>query len=173
MNVDVRFFIYSLALLHLVIAPLHAAEEDSQEHLRGLNFLHMQIDASLDQEVSAMQRLDLSDILELQLRRREIDIRPIILNRPDLSVPTLVLSIDTSDRLKTGEFELVLQVRDRVIIKRNRNEVVATTYELRRSGRAESNEVATIKAVLRDLTADFAEIYRQQNPLLSETGEKE
>lgn len=120
-----------------------------------------------------MERLDLSNIVELHLRRGNIEIRPTIANQLEACVPLLVLSIDTSDRLKTGEFHLILQVRDQVIIKRNKNEVVATTFELRRSGRAETNEVQTIKSVLRHLMEDFVKIYREQNPHLSLKGEKE
>lgn len=168
-----RHLIYILGLLLLTIAPLHSAEKASYEHLHGIHFLYMQIDESLDKEITAMERLDLSDIMELQMRRREIDIRPFITNQPERCVPVVVLSIDTSDRLKTGEFDLVLQLRDRVTIKRNKSEVTATTFELRRTGRADSNEVATIKQVLRELMADFVDAFREQNPLRSKTSEEE
>jgi hypothetical protein len=165
--------IYLLGFLLLAQAQLVFAEDSIHKNLRGLHFLHMQIDESLNQEVTAMERLDLADIMELQLRRGAVDIRPFRADQPEICVPVAVLSIDTSDRLKTGVFELVLQVRDRVIIKRNQSEVVATTFELRRSGRADSNEVESIKAVLRELMADFVDIYREENPLPFKPGEKE
>lgn len=132
----------------------------------------MRIDKTFDDEVTASERLDLSEIMELQLRRGAVSIRPFIANSPESCVPIVVLSIDTSDRLRTGEFDLVLRVQDHVTINRNQTEVVATTFELRRTGRAESDEVETIKRVLRELMAEFVDIYREQNPLRFTTGEK-
>ena len=152
-----------IGLSFLLQAQLRAAEDNS--HLRGIHFLYMQIDESFDDEVTAMERLDLSDIMELQLRRGKIDIRQFIANRPELCIPVVELSIDTSRRLKTGQFDLVLKVRDKVMVNRNQRQAVATTFELRRSGRADSNEVATIKAELRELMAQFVTIFREQNPL--------
>ena len=169
----VRHLIHLIGLVLLTHTQLVFAEESKHESLRGLTFLHMQIGKTFDDEVTRSELLDLNDIMELQLRRGAIDVRPYIANRPELNVPILVLSIDTSERLKTGQFDLVLQVRDRVTINRNKSEVVATTYELRRSGRAESNEVETIKQELREIMAEFVDLYREQNPLRYKIHEKE
>ena len=138
--------------------------EENASHLRGINFLYMNIDSSFATEVTAMERLDLSDIMELQLRRGDIELRSFIANKPELNVPIIELSIDTSNRVSTGQFDLVLRVRDHVTIDRNKEKTVATTFELGRTARANTNEVNTIKAELRELMSAFVMIFRQENP---------
>lgn len=157
-----RYLLYLLPLLLCLQSSLSAVENAS--HLRGINFFYMNIDNSFAAEVTAMERLDLSDIMELQLRRGEIELRSYIANKPELNVPLIELSIDTSNRVSTGQFDLVLRVRDHVTIDRNKDKTVATTFELRRSARADANEVDTIKAELRELMSEFIIIFRQENP---------
>ena len=137
--------------------------EKNASHLRGINFLYMNIDSSFATEVTAMERLDLSDIMELQLRRGDIELRSFIANKPELNVPLIELSIDTSNRVSTGQFDLVLRVRDHVTIDRNKEKTVATTFELGRTARANANEIDTIKAELRELMSAFVMIFRQEN----------
>ena len=141
---------------------LFASENAS--HLRGINFFYMNIDSSFATEATAMERLDLSDIMELQLRRGDIELRSFIANKPELNVPLIELSIDTSNRVSTGQFNLLLRVRDHVTIDRNKEKTVATTFELGRTARANDNEVNTIKAELRELMSAFVMIFRQENP---------
>jgi hypothetical protein len=78
-------------------------------------------------------------------------------------VPLIELSIDSSNRVSTGEFDLVLRVRDYVTIDRNKEKTVATTFELSRTARANASEIDTIKAELRELMAAFVAIFRQEN----------
>jgi len=151
-----------IPLLVCLHTQLSAVENAS--HLRGINFLYMNIDTSFATEVTSMERLDLSDIMELQLRRGAIELRSYISNKPELNVPLIELSIDTSSRVATGQFDLVLRVRDHVTIDRNKDQTVATTFELRRTARTDVNEIDTIKAELRELMAEFVTIFRQQNP---------
>ena len=138
--------------------------EENASHLRGINFLYMNIDSSFATEVTAMERLDLSDIMELQLRRGDIELRSFIANKPELNGPLIELSIDSSNRVSTGQFDLVLRVRDHVTIDRNKEKTVATTFELGRTARANANEIDTIKAELRELMSAFVMIFRQENP---------
>ena len=151
-----------LPLLVCLQTSLFASENAS--HLRGINFFYMNIDSSFATEVTAMERLDLSDIMELQLRRGDIELRSFIANKPELNVPLIELSIDTSNRVSTGQFDLLLRVRDYVTIDRNKEKTVATTFELGRKARANANEVNTIKAELRELMSAFVMIFRQENP---------
>ena len=156
---------YILCILSLLVChqySLFSAENAS--HLRGINFFYMNIDSSFATEVTAMERLDLSDIMELQLRRGDIELRNFIANKPELNVPLIELSIDTSNRVSTGQFDLVLRVRDHVTVDRNKEKTVATTFELVRSARANANEIDTIKAELRELMSAFVMIFRQENP---------
>ena len=157
-----RHIICLISLLVCLESSLFSAENAS--HLRGINFFYMNIDSSFATEVTAMERLDLSDIMELQLRRGNIELRSFIANKPELNVPLIELSIDTSNRVSTGQFDLVLRVRDHVTIVRNKEKTVATTFELGRTARANANEIDTIKAELRELMSAFVMIFRQQNP---------
>ena len=151
-----------LLLLVCLQSSLFASENAS--HLSGINFFYMNIDSSFATEFSAIERLDLSDIMELQLRRGHIELRTFIANKPELNVPLIELSIDTSNRVSTGQFDLFLRVRDHVTIDRNKEKTVATTFELGRTARANTNEVNTIKAELRELKSPFVMIFRQENP---------
>ena len=157
-----RHIICILSLFICLQSSLFA--EKNASHLRGINFLYMNIDSSFTSEVTAMERLDLSDIMELQLRRGNIELRSFIANKPELNVPLIELSIDTSNRVSTGQFDLVLRVRDHVTIDRNKEKTVATTFELGRTARANANEIDTIKAELRELMSAFVMIFRQENP---------
>lgn len=161
-----RYLLLSIPLLILFQFSL-AAQDTAQSntgHLRGINFLYMNIDSSFATEVTASERMDLSDIMELQLRRGEIELRSYIANKPDLNVPLVELSINTADRVSNGSFELVLRIRDHVTIDRNKEKTVATIFEMRRPARADVNEIDTMKAELRELMSEFVAIYRQQNP---------
>ncbi|MEE2988859.1 MAG: hypothetical protein VX372_04735 [Verrucomicrobiota bacterium] len=156
---------YTLCIFSLFICSKFTLfAEENASHLRGINFLYMNIDSSFATEVSAMERLDLSDIMELQLRRGDIELRSFIANKPELNVPLIELSIDTSNRVTTGQFDLVLRVRDHVTIDRNKEKTVATTFELGRTARANAHEIDSIKAELRELMSSFVMIFRQENP---------
>ena len=157
-----RYLLCLLPLLVCLQSSLSAAENAS--HLRGINFFYMNIDSSFATEVAVMDILDLNDIMELQLRRGDIELRTFIANKPELNVPLIELSIDSSNRVSTGEFDLVLRVRDYVTIDRNKEETVATTFELSRTARANASNIDTIKAELRELMAAFVAIFQEENP---------
>ena len=123
----------------------------------------MHIDTTLAAEVTSTERLDLSEIMELQLRRGNIELRTYIANEPELNVPLLELSIDTATRKSSGQFDLILRLRDHITIDRNREKTVATVFKMRRTARSDINEVDAMKAELRQLMADFVSIFHQQN----------
>ena len=161
-----RFTLCILPLLICLQFSLFASENVS--HLRGINFFYMNIDSLFATEVTAMERLDLSDIMELKIRRGDIELRSFIANKPELNVPLIELSIDTSNRVSTGQLDLLLLLRDHVTIDRNKEEMVATSFELGHTARANANEVNTIKAELRELMSDFVMIFCQENPKFNE-----
>jgi len=117
-------------------------------------------------DVKASERLDLNDIMELQLLRGKIDLNTYVINQPELNIPLIKLSIDTSSRIASGEFELIVQIQDFVTIDRNGETTVATVYEMRRRGSASSGskQVEVIKAELRDMMGDFVAVFREVNP---------
>ena len=155
-----------LPLSLLFFSPLVAvAQTDNTAHLKGIYTLYMNLDTTMASDIEASERLDLHDIMELQLRRGTIDLNPYVLNQPKMNVPLVEVSVDTSSRVPAGEFELLLQVRDLVTIDRNQQKTVATVFEMRRRGSAMAPHVEVVKAELRGLMGDFVTAFREANPL--------
>ncbi len=157
-----RYLLLTLSLL--IGSQIGLSAQENASHLRGINFFYMNIDTTFATEVTASEKLDLSEIMELQLRRGDIDLRTFIANQPELNVPLVQLSIDTASRAGVGQFDLILRVRDHVTIDRNKEKTVATVFELRRTARSDINEIDAMKAELRELMAEFVTVFRQQNP---------
>ena len=143
-----------------------AANEANSSHLKGIYSLYMTVDTSMATDIQLSERLDLNDIMELQLRRGDVDLNTYVLNQPEVNIPLVELSIDTSSRIASGEFELIVQVRDFVTIDRNGEKTVATVFEMRRRGSSSSGskQVEVIKKELRDMMADFVTTFREVNP---------
>ena len=156
-----------LLLSFLISAQFAAAlDETNSAHLKGIYSLYMIVDTSMATDIQASERLDLNDIMELQLRRGDVDLNTYVLNQPEVNIPLIELSIDTSSRIASGEFELIVKVRDFVTIDRNGEKTVATVFEMRRRGSSSSGskQVEVIKAELRDLMGDFVTVFRESNP---------
>lgn len=156
-----------LFLLLLISAQFATAmDEGKSAHLKGMRSLYMTVDTSMAMDIQSSERLDLNDILELQLRRGKIDLNTYVMNQPEVNIPLIKLSVDTSSRIASGEFELIVQVRDFVTIDRNGEKTVATVYEMRRRGSSSSGskQVEVIKSELRDMMGDFVTTFRDVNP---------
>ena len=154
-------------LSFLVSVPFAAAMNDaSNVDLKGMYSLYMMVDTSMANDVKASERLYLNVIMELQLLRGKIDLNTYVINQPEVNIPLIKLSIDTSSRIASGEFELIVQIQDFVTIDRNGETTVATVYEMRRRGSASSGskQVEVIKAELRDMMGDFVAVFREVNP---------
>ena len=153
-------------LLLLAGISLCGAEVKNKSHLEGIRHLYMNLVVEGAPDITSGQKLDLSDIMELQLRRGGIDLKTYVLNQPESNVPLVELTVNAEGRKTSGAFELVLRVRDHVTIDRNGERTVATTFVMRREGRADgsASEVRAIKAELRGLMGDFVEIFREVNP---------
>lgn len=153
-------------LISLLLSQLLFAELDNAKHLKGISYLYMDVDSSMASDISAGEELDLNDIMELQLRRGDIDLRPFVANQPSENIPLVQLSIDTTTRDSTDEFELVLRIHDYVTIDRNGEKTIATIYEMRRvalSTGTSSKKMDDIKSELRDLMAEFVSVFKTQN----------
>ncbi|MDP4880438.1 MAG: hypothetical protein NWR36_11175, partial [Opitutales bacterium] len=61
----------------LVLFQLVSNAADNVSHLKGINFLYMNVDTGLATDVKLAERLDLTDIMELQLRRGGIMLSPL------------------------------------------------------------------------------------------------
>ena len=121
-----------ILLLPLFFLQILSADLDNANHLRGIRYLYMDVDTSMASDISAGEELDLNDIMELQLRRGDIALRQFVVNQPRENIPLIELGIDTITHDATGEFELVLRIRDYVTIDRNGEKTVATIYEMKR-----------------------------------------
>jgi len=158
---------YGLLSLLLVLPLLLSAQSvDNEGHLKGIRYVHMNVDTSEAAGIKPSDQLDLSDIVELQLRRAEIDLRPFVMNEPEGNIPLVLVKIDTNSRASVGEFELVLEVHDFVTIDRNNETTVATIFEMKRraAGATGSAQIEAIKSELRDMMTEFTTIFRRQNP---------
>ncbi len=154
-----------LSLL-LSVQCVATADEAKSAHLKGIYSLYMTVDTSMATDIQLSERLDFNDIMELQLRRGDVDLNTYVLNQPEVNIPLVELSIDTSSRIASGEFELIVRVRDFVTIDRNSEKTVATVFEMRRRGSSSSGskQVEVIKKELRDMMGDFVATFREVNP---------
>ncbi|MEO0508656.1 MAG: hypothetical protein AAF065_02210 [Verrucomicrobiota bacterium] len=155
-----------LLLLFLLPFGIFAQYESDVSHLKGMRYVYMDIDTTGTSKVSQTEKVDLSDIVELQLRRADIEIRPFVVNEPERNVPLLLVKVNTDQRSQSGQFELVLEIRDFVTINRNKKEAVATTFSFSRSASISGvgNEVDLMKTELRELMSEFTVTFREQNP---------
>lgn len=157
-----------LSLFLLIPLSLFAqgAAQDNASNLKGISYLYMNIDTSLAGDITNAEKLDLSDIMELQLRRGNIRLRPYVINTPTDNVPLVELMIDTKSSRGADDAELILRVYDYVTIDRNKSRTVATTFEMSRRSqpKGSGSNVDALKSDLRALMADFVDIFTKQNP---------
>jgi len=149
--------------LPLVLVAQNSEDEDAS-HLKGINYLYMNIDTSLAPEIAAGERMDISDIVELQLRRAHIALRPYVVNTPQSNVPLLEVSIKSVQTRGIDNYELILKVHDHVTIDRNKQQTIATIFEMRRENIPTSNDTDALKSKLRELMSDFVAAFTKQNP---------
>lgn len=155
----------SLTLLFLLPIVLFAQTIDNENaiHLKGINYIYMNVDTSLASKVTTSERMDISDIVELQLRRADIILRPYVANAPKSNVPLLELAIKDVQSRGGDSYEIILRVHDYVTIDRNKERTIATIYEMRRSTMPSAGDTAALKAKLRELMGDFVAAFEKQN----------
>lgn len=156
-------FIVLLCLLPLALIAQSLQREDTA-NLKGINFLYMNVDTSLAPDITASERMDISDIVELQLRRADINLRPYVVNAPKSNVPLVEVSIKEADARGGDSYELVLRVHDYVTIDRNKEKTIATIFEVRRQTTPTTNNMVPLKTRLRELMGDFVAAFKKENP---------
>lgn len=155
-----------LVLLSLLPLTLIAQSSQSENaaNLKGINYIYMNVDTSLASGITPSERMDISDIVELELRRENITIRPFVVNAPKTNVPLLELTVKPV-KLRGGDsYELILRVHDYVTIDRNKEKTIAVIFEMRRETVPSASDIASLKAKLRELMGDFVAAFSQQNP---------
>ena len=68
-----------------------AADEAKSSHLKGIYSLYMTVDTSMATDIQLSERLDLNDIMELQLRRGDVELNTYVLNQPEVNIPLVEL----------------------------------------------------------------------------------
>ncbi|MFW5883557.1 MAG: hypothetical protein ACOCVG_04240 [Verrucomicrobiota bacterium] len=146
--------------------PLVAAPLDQISHLEGLNGLHFNVLTTSFQDTDLELRRDLSDIVELELRRAKVPVFEFFSNEPAGNVPLVEVVLDVQ-RGARNSFTLRLELRDTVVIERNNIRITATTYATERSGTTPNADAlgSEIKNTMRTMMAEFTDAYREVNPL--------
>ncbi|MGB0257983.1 MAG: hypothetical protein ACPGES_04965 [Coraliomargarita sp.] len=156
----------ALALALLATANLCTAQTDNVDNLKGIDGIYWRVDSSYAQDITSSERMDLNDIVELQLRRGAITLRPFILNQPNQNIPLLQIEVSTISNKGPDQIQIALKVFDHAVIERNSQRTIAKTFELKRSTKAGSGseESDIIKSELREIMAEFVSLYKQANP---------
>jgi len=155
-----------LVLLCLLPLPLTAQSITSEDaaNLKGINYIYMNVDTSLAPKITSAERIGISDIVELQLRREAIAIRSYVVNAPESNIPLLKLTIKPTQSRGGDSYQLVLRVLDYVTIDRNKERTIATIFEMQRETIPSSGDIDELKSKLRDLMGDFVAAFSEQNP---------
>jgi hypothetical protein len=169
MNSIHKPLLFCIALTVSTLAPLSliAQNPDARvENLTGLSGLHMNVLTTGYQDTDLDLRQDISDLVELELRRAEIDIFEFVANEPEGNIPLLELIVDVERLSGRNTFSLRLSVQDYVIIRRNNIRITATVFEMERSGTTPSEDILAreVKNTVRAIMADFTEAFREVNP---------
>jgi len=157
---------FALALTLLVTANICTAQTDNVDNLKGMDGIYWRVDTSYAQDISSSERMDLNDIVELQLRRGAITLKPFILNQPNQNIPLLEITVQTVSSTGPDQVMISLKVLDYATIERNSQRTIAKTFELERSTKVNSSseEADIIKSELREIMAEFVSVYKQANP---------
>lgn len=154
--------LFLLCLLPIALAA-QTVEDERATLLKGINYIYMNVDTTLAPKISSSENMDISEIVELYLRRADITLRPYVLNAPESNVPLLELTVKIAPSRGGDQYEIILRVHDYVTIDRNKERIVTTIFEMNRETMPASGDVDAIKSKLRDLMADFISIFNQKN----------
>ncbi|PXA03279.1 hypothetical protein DDZ13_12700 [Coraliomargarita sinensis] len=155
---------FTLFLVLPITLIAQTTERGEASHLKGINYLYMNVDTSLAPRITSAERLDISDIVELQLRRADINLRPYVMNAPQTNVPLVEVSIKVAQSRSVDNYELTLKVFDYVTIDRNKQRTIATIYEMQRESVPTPDDLSSLKSKLRELMSDFVTAFEKQNP---------
>lgn len=156
----------SLCALLVSVSAYGQRESSSGKLLRGLDQLHMHVVIESERDVDRDMRNQMADVVELELRRAMIPLLPYVVNEPDENIPLLLVSMAVDRNGPRPVTRINLQIIDRVVVARNKENTTATIYSARTD--AASNSDATLardtRDGLRDLMKRFIEDYNAVNP---------
>ncbi len=111
--------------------------QPSQEEfsrLRGISAFYIDVASQDGATQDADLRNELRDLIELELRRANLSIRPLpVVGDTENLTPMLRLNLKFDRGMGRFACDMQLEVRDQVEITRNRKTIVATTFQMDRS----------------------------------------
>lgn len=153
--------------LFLFLLPLalfaQNAGGDRAGLLKGITYLYMNVDTSLAPSITNSERMDISDIVELQLRRANIPLRQYVVNDPGSSVPLLEVTVKDARARGGDSYEIILRMHDYVTVDRNKERTTAVIYEMTRDTLPATDDIDSLKIKLRELMGDFVAIFQKHN----------
>lgn len=174
--------VFPLALL-LAFAPVPVAttqpapvlpgeivigEPPAYSRLRGITHFYIEVTSTGGAANEGELRNELRDLIELELRRANIAVRVLAPTDSADVAPVLHLNVRLDRTGGTGRAECVIElnVRDRVSIVRNKEQINAIIFELRRPVGvfAEQGFARDAKNRTRDLMAEFLKGMKKNNP---------
>lgn len=163
-----KIVIFILASFVILSSAFGQGSEDSAEvgNLKNITRLFMEVNIKSDQDLDKALGVEISDLVELLLRRKNITPRPASLEDPKTSLPRLVITFERLDSSSPrSEYSLTLTILDQVTIKRNNTEIIAETYRLKTGSKRSSDTYMfqDVKNEVRALMQNFIDDYRQAN----------
>lgn len=144
-----------------------AAESENAGNLKGIDRLCVEVDAETNSlEEKTFIKTELADLLELELRRANIQYREAVFNQPDLNYPRISVKARIERRTTGVNYTLTLKIVDHATIVRNGKKILAETYSRSKvfTKGGDASPIVDVKTEVRDLTRQFVEDYRTANP---------
>ncbi|MDR2429444.1 MAG: hypothetical protein LBD14_00815 [Puniceicoccales bacterium] len=174
--------VFPLALL-LALAPVPVATTQpvsefpgeivlggppAYSRLRGITHFYIEVTSTGGATGEGELRNELRDLIELELRRANITVRTLTPTDAADVTPVLHLNVrlDRTGGMGRPECVIELNVRDRVSIVRNKEQINATIFELRRPAgiTVEQTFARDMKNRTRELMAEFIKGMKKNNP---------
>ncbi len=143
------------------------AENENAGNLKGIDRLCVDVDAETNSlEEKTFIKTELADLMELELRRANIQYREAVFNQPELNFPRITVKARIERRTTGVNYTLSLKIFDHATIKRNGKSIVAETYSRTKvfSKGGDASPIVDVKQEIREMTRQFVEDYRTANP---------
>jgi hypothetical protein len=146
------------------ISPL-PSQDANYSRLRGVPYFYLEVTSGGTSPDEAELRSELRDLIELDLRRNNIAVRVLSPTVSEAETPVLRLNLKWERGSGRGDCLLELSVLDKVQIVRNREQINATIFEVRRPVNILTDQTAgrDIKGRTRDLLKEFCSGFRRAN----------
>ena len=141
------------------------SQDANYSRLRSAPYFFLEVTSSGMAADEAELRSELRDLMELDLRRNNIAVRVLSPTATETETPVLRVNLKWARGSRRGDCLLELSVLDKVQIVRNREQINATIFEMRRPVNILTDQTAVrdIKGRTRDLLKEFCNGFRRVN----------